>query len=204
MQRTSFHFTFQRAFAALTISLVGMQLLAAPEEPPASFVQDETRLFDAAAVEQLSRDLVETHRSTGVSVYIATSSYQEATARNLAQQLVDPWLKDRPGVIITYNRGNGQSGIVTSPELWRRHPADEMAQMLAQAGSTLIRPDAGPERRIQEAARLVIERIRQWDEKRGTQNSAFGDVERRLALWFGGAIAFSGMVVWLVSRMRRR
>ncbi len=181
--------------------LTGM-LEAAAElpPPPPSFVHDDARLFDAATVEGLSRVLVETHRACGVAVYVATSSYREsADTRN--QQLVERWLKDQPGLIITYNRGDGQAGVVASPEFWRRHPADEVAQLLADAGRILGQRSVAPEQRIPGAATLIADRSRRLESDRRTSAGPFTVVERRLALVFAGAIALAGC---LIAFMRRK
>lgn len=209
MLRARFPSIIGRTIAGLALCHGLANTAAAAGDPPpapSSFVQDDARLFDAAAVERMSRALIEMHQSTGVSVYVATSSYQEAAVnRNHAQQLVKPWLNDKPGVILTYNRGNGRPGVVASPELWRRHPADETAQMLADVSRALSQPGTGPEHRIQEAVLLVVERIRQWDARRGMQNAVFTGVEFRLAAFLGATIALTGLVTWLFScRCRRK
>ena len=198
----------RRIIAGLGLCLgLASMLDAAGEPPPApsSFVLDDARLFNAGAVERMSLALLEMQRSTGVSVYVATWSYLETDGtRNRAQQLVKLWLNGKPGVILIFNRGNGQSGVVASPELWRRQPADETALLLADTSRALERAGATPERRIEDAVSLVVGRIRELEVKSGKPAAVFTGGERRLAILVAATIALSGLTVWLVSFARRK
>ena len=208
MPRARFQIIIGRTIAGLGLCLgLTMMLDAAGEPPPApaSFVQDDARLFDAAAIERMNRALVETERASGVSVYVATLSYLEtAGSSNHEQQLVERWLIDKPGVILTYNRGDGQTGIVPSPDLWRRHPADEIARILAEAGRVLVQPGAGPELRIQDTVTLMVDRLQHLESNRRPPHGPFTSVERKLAICVAATIAVAGFAGWLGAFMRRR
>lgn len=208
MPRAHFHLNIGRIVASLGACLALTRMLEAAEEPaaaPVSFVLDDARLFDAATVEGMGRALEETERACGVAVYVATSSYlKTADTRTRERQLVESWLGDKPGVILTYVRGNGQTGILPSPELWRRHPADEIARLLTEAGRILFQPGSEPEQRIRNTVTLLSERLRQLDEDRRSPRGPFTGIERTLAIAVAATIALALLVCWLGASVRRR
>jgi len=208
MTRARFHSIIRRLIASLGLChwLLTLPDAAAELTPaPASFVQDDARLFDAAAVETMSRALAETERASGVWVYVATSSYQEtAGSRNHEQSLVDQWLNDKPGMILTYNRGDGRTEVVPSPELWRRHPADEIARLLAEAGRVLARPGASPEQRIQDTVALIAGRFQHLAASPRAPQGLLTTVERKLAISVAATVALAVLAGWLGACLRRR
>ncbi len=208
MSRARFHSIIGRAVFGLGFFIALPEMMGAaagPPPAPASFVQDDGRLFDKAALEKLSRLLLETHDNCAVSVYVATSFYLDAGgARNHAQQLVARWLKDKPGVVLTCNRGDGHTGVAASPELWRRHPADVIARILSDAGRILGQRGVSPELRIEQAAARVAERLRDLDASHDKSREPFAAAERRLAMTLAATLALTALLIWLFAVARRK
>jgi hypothetical protein len=208
MTRASFHSIIGRTIFGLGLFLGPSKMTGAPAGPPpapASFVQDDGRLFDKASLERLSQPLIQLHDDCAVSVYVATSFYLDAGGnRNQAQQLVESWLKNQPGVILTCNRGDGQTGLVASPDLWRRHPADEIARLLSESGRILGQRGVSPELRIENAAARLAQRIRQLETDRHESRKPFATAERRLAITLAASLALTALLIGLVAIARRK
>lgn len=201
MARAHFHSIVRFIAAGLCSALAGLQATAAESTAsPPSFVTDDARLFDATAVEAMNRILGETARASGVSVHVITSSYLD----NRGQQLAERWLSDKPGLAVTYNRGNGQAAVMPSRELWLRHPADEISRLLAEANRILAQPGAGPEHRLQATVTLMAERLRHLDANNRASRALFTGVEQGLAIAVATIIAVAGLAGWLGACMRRR
>lgn len=176
-----------------------------PGAPPGSFIQDDARLFDAATMEELSRTLAEGWRATGVPVYVAASSFLEGgNMREHSNMLVARWLTGRPGLLIAYNRGNALPAIASSPEFWQRYPADEVAQMFADAGRLLAMDQVPPEWRVRGAAELAVGRTRRMEENRRMGQHLFTRADARLAVVVAATLAVAGSAIWLVVCLRRR
>jgi hypothetical protein len=175
--------------------------LAAGALPPPALVHDDARLFDDTSLAAMSRVLEAARRDCGTAIHVATLSYFEtAGTRNHEQELMERWLKDEPGLLVIYNRGNGQTSVVASPEYWRSHPADAVAQVLADASRVLNQGGISPEHRIGDAARLIADRSRQIGGNRPGLRAPLAPGERTLAIALAGALVLAGL---LAARSRR-
>jgi hypothetical protein len=172
---------------------------------PESMVHDEGRILGSAATQHVSRILQGTLQDTGVAAYLVTTAFLDtAEARDHMQRLVESWLAGREGVILICNRSNGQFGISASPQLWRRHAADEISQLLSETGHAMSLAGASREKSIQESVVVLDDGIRRLIKGHAGKTEKLIGAERRLGLMLAAALALVVLVAWLVSIARRR
>lgn len=190
----------------LCLGAIAPHVPASGAKPPASpHVRDDARLFDAAVAERLNRKLADAYEATEVSILVACSSFLEGgNMREHAHTLVARWLKDQPGLLIAFNRGNSMPAIAASPEFWRRYPVDEVTQLFAAIGNILAVQPVPPEDRLLQAAELAVERVNRLEASRRLGQRFLTVADVRLAAFVGAALAAAGTAAWFLAHRRRQ
>jgi hypothetical protein len=174
-------------------------------QPPASLILDETRLFDEQGAAQTSAELKKAKTDLGLLVYVAGYPYLEHGAvRDRALALADHWCGANPGLVIVFNRGDGQAGIAASDGLWRRYPPDEAVEVLAAVTRLLADTKLAPEGRVKNAVQLTLQRMAELESTRRAREQPMTHSETKLAEWFAAALMVLGVLAWLALLLWRR
>ena len=178
------------------------------EEPPAAgtarlLVHDETRLLSEEERAALELELGAMEHDTGVVIRLHAAAFLDGqSVRDYASALANQ--EKAPALAIVFVRGNSQTAIMASAELWRRHPADALALLLTEAGRVLANQFLPPEKRMKEAAALAIARLRSLESQRAADLKFLGRAEKRLVLVLSGGLGIAAIIGILVVVIRRR
>ena len=189
-------------------ALLGVRAPATAETDtaPASFIHDEAGLLGRSRVEELTRDLQMTREKTEVTLHIATSPFLtgSTTVRDRALALANQWAGEQPGLVIDIDRGDGQGGIAASAGLWRRYPPDEVVLVLGDATTLLADARQPLDARLEQAVRLVSNRLVGMETMRRAREKTLATEETRLAGWFAVMLLIFSGAVWAAAVLWRR
>ena len=191
----------------LLLHAAGGMVLAVP--PPADGIADETRALTAETHHQLARELRLFREDLKCDAWLTASSFTASgvTLRRQAQSNRSEWSKNRPAVLMAYDRATNSSAMSFAPGLWERYPSAELVELMQDVRRMLTDTKLTLDERLAVATRHWIDRLRVMESVRLKQSLWIQRGEKRLALALVIALAGASLLaalLGLASRARDR
>jgi len=186
-------------------SAVLLQGAGLPAKPLDGFL-DDAIVFNAEQAAQIKAQTRETLQRDGVALYVTTMTFiSGSNVRERSTALMRAWTQEAPGLVLAYNRGEGQPALSLSPGFWRRYPSDEVAQLLQSCVPILSREATPPDTKLMEAVSHITSSIQTMEAGRVARSTVFRPQDQRVAIMLAGALVALGVLAWLVSlRVKRK
>lgn len=174
---------------------------------PADGIQDDTRALTAETLRQLAHELELFRDDLNCDAWITATSFTPAgvTVRRQAQITRREWSRERPAVLMAFDRASNSSAMSFAPDFWERYPATELVEIMQETHRILLDTQLTLDERLALATRSWIDQLRVLESVRLRQSLLIQRSEKRFALGIlivlagGAAIA---AVLGFASRRR--
>jgi len=175
-----------------------------PPRPMDGFL-DNAVVFNAAQAAEIKERIQETLQKDGTAIFVTTMTFiSGSTVRDRSTALMRNWAGEASGLVLAYNRGEGQPALSLSPGFWRRYPSDEVAQLLQGCVPILTKEAVPPDIKLLQAITFISGEIGRMEAGRLARATLWRPQDINLAMVLGGALLGLIILAWLVSLQVRK